>query len=124
MSDAYFIFLVLSAVAASCQSCGFSRKLWVAPRICTSVAPAIASGGSGLLRLRGGQRHTGTCKWFSATKGHGFITPDQPGGEDIFVHQTSIHAEGFRSLAEGEPVISPALRLTLPRNICARWSTT
>lgn len=27
-----------------------------------------------------------------------------PGSDDLFVHQTSIHADGFRSLKEGEPV--------------------
>ncbi|EFN56051.1 hypothetical protein CHLNCDRAFT_145510 [Chlorella variabilis] len=41
---------------------------------------------------------TGTVKW-----GYGFITPDS-GGEDLFVHQTAIVSEGFRSLREGEPV--------------------
>jgi hypothetical protein len=41
---------------------------------------------------------TGTVKWFDTKKGYGFITPDD-GSDDIFVHQTSIHAEGFRSLA-------------------------
>ncbi|OEU16295.1 CSD-domain-containing protein [Fragilariopsis cylindrus CCMP1102] len=46
---------------------------------------------------------SGTVKWFDVKKGFGFIAPDD-GTDDIFVHQTSIHSEGFRSLAEGEPV--------------------
>ena len=45
----------------------------------------------------------GTAKWFNDAKGYGFIRPDE-GGKDIFVHHTSIIAEGFRSLAEGELV--------------------
>jgi len=43
----------------------------------------------------------GTCKWFNATKGFGFIT-DKSGGEDLFVHHSAIYAPGFKTLAEGE----------------------
>ena len=44
----------------------------------------------------------GTVKWFNDAKGFGFITREN--GPDVFVHHTAIQTEGFRSLAEGEPV--------------------
>jgi cold shock CspA family protein len=43
------------------------------------------------------------CHRFNTQKGFGFITPDD-GSSEIFVHQTAIQVQGFRSLAEGEPV--------------------
>lgn len=47
---------------------------------------------------------TGTVKWFNATKGFGFITPDQ-GGKDIFVHFSAIEANGgYRTLEDGAKV--------------------
>ena len=46
---------------------------------------------------------TGTVKWFNATKGYGFITPDE-GKEDVFVHQSQIRVSGYRELQEGQKV--------------------
>ncbi|CAO2167349.1 unnamed protein product [Urochloa humidicola] len=49
------------------------------------------------------ERLTGTVKWFNPTKGFGFITPDD-GSEDLFVHQSSLKSDGYRSLNDGEIV--------------------
>ncbi|CAN5694102.1 transcription antiterminator/RNA stability regulator CspE [soil metagenome] len=46
---------------------------------------------------------TGTVKWFNDQKGYGFITPAD-GSKDLFVHHSSILAEGYKSLAEGATV--------------------
>ena len=45
----------------------------------------------------------GQVKWFSDQKGYGFIQQED-GGQDVFVHQSSITMDGFRSLAEGQAV--------------------
>lgn len=44
----------------------------------------------------------GTVKWFNDSKGFGFI--QRQSGEDVFVHQSNIQAQGFRSLQEGQEV--------------------
>ena len=46
---------------------------------------------------------TGTVKWFNASKGFGFITPDD-GSQDVFAHFSSIEGSGYRELAEGQKV--------------------
>jgi CspA family cold shock protein len=45
----------------------------------------------------------GTVKWFNATKGYGFVTPDD-GTPDVFVHVSAIDGSGYRELIEGERV--------------------
>ena len=46
---------------------------------------------------------TGTVKWFNATKGFGFIKPDD-GGADVFVHISALERSGLSSLTEGQKV--------------------
>jgi len=46
---------------------------------------------------------TGTVKWFNATKGFGFIQPDN-GGPDVFVHISAVERAGMASLNEGQKI--------------------
>jgi CspA family cold shock protein len=46
---------------------------------------------------------TGSVKWFNATKGFGFIQPDQ-GGKDVFVHISAVEKAGLNGLNEGQKV--------------------
>lgn len=45
----------------------------------------------------------GTVKWFNDAKGFGFIE-QEAGGEDVFVHYSTIQTDGYRSLKEGQKV--------------------
>ena len=55
---------------------------------------------------------TGTVKWFSASKGFGFIAPED-GGADLFIHFSNISGGGYRNLEEGQKVEEGQLLLVL-----------
>lgn len=46
---------------------------------------------------------TGTVKWFNATKGYGFIQPDD-GGPDVFVHVSAVERSDLDTLTDGQKV--------------------
>ena len=45
----------------------------------------------------------GTVKWFNATKGYGFIQPED-GSKDVFVHISAVEKAGLKTLNEGQSV--------------------
>ena len=45
----------------------------------------------------------GSVKWFNATKGFGFIEPEE-GGNDVFVHISAVEQSGMASLQEGQKI--------------------
>lgn len=47
--------------------------------------------------------NTGKVKWFSSTRGFGFITPDN-GGPDLFAHYSAILTNGYKELTENQAV--------------------
>jgi cold shock protein len=48
-------------------------------------------------------RTTGSVKWFSESRGYGFITPEGA-NDEVFVHFSAIQHNGFRTLHTGERV--------------------
>lgn len=46
---------------------------------------------------------TGTVKWFNATKGYGFIAPDD-GGKDVFVHISAVERAGLKGLSDNQKI--------------------
>ncbi|NTF91444.1 cold-shock protein [Agrobacterium rhizogenes] len=46
---------------------------------------------------------TGTVKWFNATKGFGFIQPDD-GSADVFVHISAVERAGIRGLNDDQKI--------------------
>jgi cold shock CspA family protein len=83
----------------------FSASAWVSPQL-PLVARTVSTGFdfslfAGDVAPEGVQK--GAVKWFDTMKGFGFIVPDD-GSTDVFVHQTAIQTEGFRSLGDGEAV--------------------
>ncbi|AUG52159.1 cold-shock protein [Thalassospira marina] len=46
---------------------------------------------------------TGIVKWFNATKGYGFIQPDE-GGNDVFLHISAVERAGLRHPQEGDKI--------------------
>ena len=45
----------------------------------------------------------GTVKWFSNSKGYGFISPED-GGADVFAHFSAIEMDGYKTLKQGQQV--------------------
>ena len=101
--DIYTLFPQPLAIFASAFLGGCLSCYWVCSAKGAADAPAPArQKKSSSKPASKGKKETGSVKWFSASKGFGFITRDN--GEDIFVHFRSIMGNGHRILREGQRV--------------------
>ncbi len=53
-------------------------------------------------------QYKGTVKWFNNVKGYGFLGYD--GGDDVFVHFSSIQKDGYKFLKQGDEVTFDIVR--------------
>lgn len=49
-------------------------------------------------------KYIGTVAWFNARKGYGFLTPEEQGEKDIFIHWSGIDMQGYKQLQAGDTV--------------------
>lgn len=69
----------------------------------TRSVPAGEQGDLDLIEI------TGTIKWYDASKGYGFIVPDN-GMPDVLVHATCLRRDGYQTAYEGTRVVCEAQR--------------
>jgi CspA family cold shock protein len=113
------IFLANQNGAAYVEESIFSRPVFVFCRF--GAHPAISSlrkivnaamhsrMAGNLLPQGGFKMTTGTVKWFNATKGFGFIQPDD-GGNDVFVHISAVERAGMNDIREGQKLSYEVMR--------------
>jgi CspA family cold shock protein len=81
--------------------CRFGALLTNSPLRKSFYSDVHSHGGRSYLPKGGFFMATGTVKWFNATKGFGFIQPDD-GGADVFVHISAVERAGMSDIHEGQ----------------------